>query len=76
MIFQARSSGKRFSSSASAVPHRIQGGDGVGARRLVDRDRRGGAAVEARFAVEIGRAQFEPRDIAAIAAPNRPDWCG
>jgi hypothetical protein len=56
--------GKALLRFVQAVAHRFQGRDRVRSRRLVDRDRGGGAAVEPRLAVEVGGAQFQPRDVA------------
>ena len=49
---------------ADPVAHGLQRGDRIGPRRLVDRHRRRRPPVQARFAIEIGGAQFHPRDVA------------
>ena len=64
VIFQARSSGKRFCASVIRVAHLLQRGDRIGARRLINRHRGRRPAVQSRFAVEIGGAQIHPGDVA------------
>ena len=49
---------------ADPVAHGFQRGDRIGPRRLVDRHRRRRPPIQARFAIEIGGAQFHPRDVA------------
>ena len=56
--------GKALLRAGNSVAHRLQGGDRIGARRLIDRDHGGRPAVEPRLAVEIGGAELEPRDVA------------
>ena len=56
--------GKSLLRFGDALLHRLQGVDRVGARRLIDRDGRRRAAVEPGVAIEIGGAEFEPRDVA------------
>ena len=49
---------------AEPVANGLQGLDRIGTRRLIDCNRRRGPTVEMGLAVEIGSAQFEPRNVA------------
>ena len=64
MTFQARPSGKDLASARDAVLDLLEGRDRVGAGRLVDRHHGRRAAVQPGLAVEIGRAEFDPGDVA------------
>ena len=49
---------------AEPVANGLQGLDRIRTRRLIDRNRRGGPTVEMGLAIEVGGAQFQPRDVA------------
>ena len=66
--------GEVFLQLLNAPTNRIQSVNGVGARRLINRDRGGGAPIEPGLAVEVCRTQVNSRHPEA-AAPSRPDWC-
>ena len=70
MTFQARSSGKSCARIGHHLLDAAERRERVGAGRLIDRDQRRRRAVQPRRAVEIGGAQFQPRDVAE--AQHRP----
>ena len=49
---------------AEPVADCLQGFDRIGTRGLIDRNRRRGPTVEMGFAIEVGGAQFQSRDVA------------
>jgi hypothetical protein len=68
--------GEGFFEVAQARLDAFERRDGVGAGRLIKQDDRRGRTVEARLAVEIGGAEFQPRHIAEAqdrAIGIRPD---